>query len=171
MLTGTSISLRCWAIDDVPDLQKLKNDIDIQTQLMGTPKPNSVNKILIWLKSRDEDDSIVFFVISRNLDDKVVGYIQLSSIDKFNLFGYLGICIAKEFWGIGYAQDSLDLITQYALNILNMRKILLLVKHDNDRAISFYRKVGFSVVGVLKEHKLIQGVWADVLMMEKGISK
>lgn len=171
MLTGTSITLRSWTNDDAPDLQKLKNDIDIQTQLMGTPKPNSVNKILSWLKNRDKDDNMVFFVIARKLDNKVVGYIQLSGIDKFNLFGYLGICVAKEFWGTGYAKESLDLLTQYAINILNLRKILLLVKHDNDRAVSFYKKVGFSVVGVLKEHQLIQGVWADVLMMERGISK
>ena len=167
MLIGTSIVLRAWAINDVPNLQIMKNDIDIQTQLMGTPKPNSTNKILSWLKDRDKDESMVFFVIARSSDDEAVGYIQLSGIDKFDLFGYLGICLAKQFWGKGYAKESLGLLNEYVVNILNLRKILLLVRHDNNRAINFYKKTGFDEIGILKKHHLVQGVWTDVLIMER----
>ena len=170
MLTGSSILLRSWVSDDAPDMQKLKNDIDLQTQLMGVPKPNSINKIISWLKSRDKDENMVFFVIARKHDNKVIGYIQLSGLDKFNLYGYLGVCLAKEFWGTGSAKESLDLLTEYATNILNLRKIILLVKYDNSRAIRFYKKTGFEEVGTLKKHQLIQGVWVDVLMMERAMT-
>ncbi len=171
MITGTKIVLRPWAVEDITELQILKNDVDIQTQLMGTPKPHSTNKIRSWLKNRDKDDSIVFFVIATKYDNKAVGYIQLSSLDKFNLFGYLGICLAKEFWGKGYADESLRLLIEYAIDILNLRKIILLVKNDNHRAVGFYKKTGFDAIGILKEHQLIYGVWRDVLMMERIIGK
>lgn len=171
MITGTKIVLRPWAVEDISELQRLKNDVDIQTQLMGIPRPNSTNKILNWLKNRDKDDSIVFFVIATKHDNKAIGYIQLSSLDKFNLYGYLGICLAKEFWGKGHADESLRLLIEYGIDILNLRKIILLVKNDNDRAIGFYKKTGFDAIGILKEHQLIHGVWTDVLMMERIISK
>jgi len=167
MLNGTSTTLRAWAVKDAPNIQKLKNDVDIQTQLMGLPKPNSINNILNWLKSRDKDENMVFFIIARSLDDEAIGYIQLSGIDKFNQFGYLGICLAKEFWGTGCAKESLNLLNEYAISILNLRKILLLVRNDNHRAINFYKKAGFDVIGTLKKHHLIQGIWSDVLMMER----
>ena len=170
MLTGSSIILRSWVVDDALDIQKLKNDIELQTQLMGVPKPNSINKILSWLKSRDKDENMVFFVIARKLDNKLIGYIQLSGLDKFNLNGYLGVCLAKEFWGDGSAKESLDLLTEYATNILSLRKIILLVKYDNYRAISFYKKTGFEEVGILKKHQLVQGIWIDVLMMERAMT-
>ena len=114
--------------------------------------------------------NMVFFIIARNSDDEAVGYIQLSSIDKFNQFGYLGICLAKEFWGSGYAKESLNLLNDYAISILSIRKILLLVKNDNYRAINFYKKAGFDAIGTLKKHHLIQGIWTDVLMMERVIA-
>lgn len=171
MLTGLTIFLRPWTLEDIPELQKLKNNVEIQTQLMGTPKPNSTNKILNWLKNRDKDDSVVFFVVATKHDNKAIGYIQLSNLDKFNLFGYLGICLAKEFWGGGYANESLTLLVEYAIDVLNLRKIILLVKSDNKRAIGFYKKTGFGIVGTLKEHQLVYGVWADVLIMERIICK
>lgn len=171
MLSGTTITLRSWVEKDIPELQKLKNDVEIQTQLMGIPKPNSANKILSWLKNRDEDDAMVFFVVATKHNNKAIGYIQLSGLDKFNLFGYLGICLAKEFWGTGCAIECLNLLVLYSINVLNLRKIILLVKNDNNRAIGFYKKTGFDVVGILKEHQHIQGVWIDVLMMERIISQ
>ena len=63
MLIGTSTTLRAWTVNDAPNIQKLKNDVDIQTQLMGVPKPNSINKILNWLNSRDKDESMVFLLL------------------------------------------------------------------------------------------------------------
>lgn len=171
MLYGTNVTLRNWSLEDISELQKLRNDLEMQTQLMGTPKPSSSNKVLNWLKNRDRDESIVFFVIALRQSNKAIGYIQLSNIDNFNLFGYLGICLAKEYWGKGYADESLSLLTNYAIDILNLRKILLLVKSDNTRAIGFYKKSRFDEVGLLKKHQLICGTWKDVLMMEKIISK
>jgi RimJ/RimL family protein N-acetyltransferase len=167
MLIGTSTTLRAWTVKDAHNIQKLKNDVYIQTQLMGVPKPNSINKILNWLKSRDKDENMVFFIIAKSSDDEAIGYVQISNIDKINQFGYLGICLAKEFWGSGYAKESLNLLIEYAISILSLRKILLLVRNDNHRAINFYKKVGFEVIGTLKNHHLIQGVWTDVLMMER----
>ena len=167
MITGSLIVLRSWTAEDVPQIQELKNDIDIQSQLMGIPRPNSSNKILNWLKHRDKDDSMVFFVIARKQDNKAIGYVQISCLDKINLNGYLGICIEQEFWGKGYANEALDLLTRYASSILNLRKIILLVKNDNSRAIGFYKKTGFRKIGILKEHQIINGNWCDVLMMER----
>ena len=169
MLSGYEIELRPWQLDDLIELKALKNDLEIQAQLMGTIKPNSLNKILNWLKARDKEAATIFFVISRTCDKKVIGYIQISAIDNYNLFGYLGICIAKEFWGSGYAKESLEMLLKYAHNILNLRKVLLNVRNDNKRAIAFYNKVGFNTVGLMKKHQLVGGVWVDVLMMERSM--
>ncbi len=170
MLKSNLLTLRAWSESDIKDIQALKNDIPMQLELMGTPKPNSENSIAKWLKNKDEDDSLVFFVIV-NQQEHVVGYIQLSDIDKFNYFGYLGICIDKNYWGEGYAQESFYLLTEYAINILNLRKILLYVNSENLRAISFYNKIGFTKVGLLKEHQLVSKKWQDVLLMEMKIEK
>ncbi len=170
MLKSNLLTLRAWSKNDIKEIQALKNDIPIQLELMGTPKPNSENGILKWLKSKDENDNLIFFIIT-DMQEKVVGYIQLSDIDKFNYYGYLGICINQNYWGKGYANEALNLLAEYAVNILSLRKVLLYVRSDNLRALKFYNKVGFNTVGVLKEHQLVSKSWKDVILMEKGLRK
>ncbi len=167
MIEGTSIALRAWDISDIHKIQNLKNDIEMQTHLMGMPTPNSAHKTHLWLKNKDKSDHLVFFVIADKKKNLPIGYIQLSSIDKMTLSGYLGICLSEDFWGTGAAKESLSLLTQYSMEVLNLRKISLLVKHDNARAIQFYKKMSYTIVGVLKKHQLIQGIWTDVIMMER----
>jgi RimJ/RimL family protein N-acetyltransferase len=166
MLFGKIINLRAWSEHDIDKLQALKNDFDLQTQLMGLPKPNSKNKIVNWLKQRDRDESLIFFVISNKSDD-TIGYIQLSNIDKLNRHAYLGICLSKDYWGKGFSQEALQLLQDYASTVLGLRKILLTVNKDNLRAISFYKKIHFRTVGLLEDHQLINNKLVDVILMEK----
>lgn len=170
MLTSKLVNLRAWNEGDVDQLQTLKNDIELQTQLMGVPKPNSKNKILNWLRMKDSDEGLVFFVIC-NHKSEALGYVQLSNIDRHNHHGYLGICIHKDYWGKGHARETLQLIEDYSATVLGLKKILLIVNSDNLRAINFYNKIGFRSVGILEGHQFINSHWVDVFLMEKLVSK
>jgi diamine N-acetyltransferase len=171
MLTGSSVILRCWNRHDLAVIQELKNDISLQAQLLALPRPSSCHKIQLWLQDRDKDESMVFFIIAEKTNNQAIGYIQLSNLDRFNLIAYLGICITQAYQGTGCAKDALTLLSQYAVDMLNLRKIVLLVKQDHLRAIRFYQNNGFEQIGVLKKHYLVNGVWSDVLMMEKFIGQ
>lgn len=166
MITGKLVNLRAWCEADINDLQLLKNDFELQTQLMGVPKPNSANKILNWLHRRDSDEHLVFFVIS-DKNNKAIGYIQISNLDKHHHHGYLGICLNKDYWGKGFSQEALKLLQHYASSALGLRKILLIVNRDNSRAINFYNKLNFRTIGVLEDHQFINNSWVDVILMEK----
>jgi RimJ/RimL family protein N-acetyltransferase len=168
MLFGKHVILRAWSELDVNKLHALKNDFELQTHLMGLPKPNSKNKILSWLKQRDSDESLVFFIIS-NKNDEAIGYVQLSNLDRINHNGYLGICLDNDYWGKGFSAEALNLLQDYASNVLGLKKILLLVNRNNLRAIGFYNKINFRTVGFFESHQLINNTWTDVLLMEKLI--
>ncbi len=170
MLSGQLVILREWDELDVNKIQALKNDFELQTQLMGLPKPNSKNKILNWLKSRDSDENLVFFVISNKKND-AIGYIQISNLDKHNHHGYLGICLARDYWGKGFSQEAIDLLLNYAVNFLSLRKVLLIVNRENLRAINFYNKIRFRTIGLLEDHQFVNNTWTDVILMEKIIQK
>lgn len=170
MLTGKLVKLRAWCELDIDKLQALKNDFKLQTQLMGVPKPNSKNKILNWLKHRDDDDKLVFFIIS-DKNNNAIGYIQISNIDRHNHHGYLGVCLQRDYWGKGLSEEALQLLEDYAATVLGLRKILLIVNTDNLRAINFYKKIDFRTVGTLEDHQFINNTWTDVILMEKLVQK
>lgn len=170
MLTGDTIVLREWRETDLEALASLRNNIDLQTLLMSQPKPNSVERVRTWLTGRSGRDDVAFFVIASRADDGVVGYVQVTNIDTFHGHGELGICLSPEAQGKDLARDACDLLEAYLLKSLVLRKLILKVLVDNQRAIAFYRKYGYRDVGVLEGHHRAADGYQDVLVMERHLT-
>ncbi len=169
MLTGETIVLREWRESDLDALASLRNNIDLQMLLMSQPKPNSLERVRAWLTGWSGRADAVFLVIVRRVDDAILGYMQVASIDTFHGHGELGICLAPEAHGKNVARDACDLLESYLLKGLALRKLGLKVLTDNHRAIGFYRKYGYRDVGVLERHYRTADGYHDVLVMERHL--
>lgn len=167
MLVSRDIVLRAWCDDDLAVLMRLRNDVALQTQLMSQPRPNSRDRVKQWLKDWSERTDGVFFVVASAENDGVLGYVQLANIDVMHGRGDLGICLDPSVHGRGLADQTMELLQTYVIQVFGLRKILLQVFCSNLRAIRFYENQGFERVGVLREHTLLQGSYVDVLIMEK----
>lgn len=167
MLASKDVVLRPWREDDLTMLMRLRNDVELQTQLMTQPRPNSRARVSQWLKERSERTDGVFFVVAAVDDDRVLGYVQLVNMDLMHGRGDLGICLDPAVHGRGVAGQTMALLQAYVKQVFGLRKIVLQVLCSNLRAIAFYEKQGFERVGVLREHVFLQGSHVDVLLMEK----
>lgn len=169
MLTGKDLVLRAWKDTDLPKLTALRNDLDLQAQLMTQPRPNSVARVVRWLQEKSEKPDGVFFVVVERASDAPLGYLQIHQMDMQNRHCGLGICLATEAQGKGYGHEALTLVEHYVRQIFGMRKIMLEVLQSNAPAIRFYERHGFEKVGVMKVHFQVGGSYADVLIMEKFV--
>lgn len=167
MIKGSKVILRCWTEDDLPLLINLRNDISLQTDLMAQPRPNSRDRVIQWLSRRTESVDCIFFIVASSNDNRPLGFVQLANIDYIHGHGDLGICIHPSAHGTGIATEAMSLLEKYMTQTFQLRKISLQVLCNNIRAISFYSKIGFSQVGVLSAHVFLQGIYEDVLLMEK----
>jgi len=114
--------------------------------------------------------------INRNLDhvftivdletDRAIGRCLLFAIDQLNRNGMLGIVIGeKEYWGRGYGREAINLLLDYAFNLLNLNSIMLGVMEFNERAVRCYKKVGFKEIGRRRQARIIGGrKWDGILM-------
>jgi len=169
MLTRNKTLLRPPISSDKDFLLRLRNDIDLQAMLMSRAKTNNSVKLDSWLNQKICDNNTVFFVVADSVENFPVGYIQLVNLDLINRKCELGICIAQEYQGKGYATDSFNLLENYAKGIFNIRKIVLSVLTSNTRAIRFFKKMLYRSVGVLESDFYIFNEFHDVLLMEKII--
>ncbi|MCT7961890.1 GNAT family N-acetyltransferase [Laspinema sp. D1] len=169
MLKTTKTLLRSPLSEDKEFLIKLRNDIDLQVMLMSRPKANPPSKIESWLNQQLSDEHIVFFIIADAEGGFPVGYIQLVKMDFLNKKCELGVCIDIQYHGKGYATDAFKLLEIYAKKIFNMNKIVISVLVKNKRAISFYEKMLYRSVGILKADFYFDNEFHDVLLMEKMI--
>lgn len=166
MLLGKHVVLRAWKDADVPAMQALRNDVELQASLMTEARPNSAERTRQWLSERSGRDDLVFFVIADLEGDKPLGFVQAAEINRRNGTGVLGICILPSAQGQGFGLDVIGLLEKYLSGVLGLRKLLLYVLANNARAIRLYEKCGFKMVGTLSRHyKTIDG-YADVVVME-----
>ena len=77
------IIIRAYSNDDLDDLEKIRNDVDLQYSLLVNPKPNTRQRVLEWIEKKTSDSDSVFFVISNEKND-TIGYVQAVSINTLN---------------------------------------------------------------------------------------
>ena len=170
MIGDERIELRAWRDSDLDELGRLRNDLLLQEMLLSRPRPSSAERVRSWVTEKSNRDDGVFFVIAERSTDRPVGYLQVINMNALNGTGELGICVDPQVQGAGYGSAALALLEEYLRRVFDVRKLVLHVSADNDRAVSFYAKLGFDEVGCLKRHFLKDEEYRDVLIMEKFLS-
>ena len=82
-----------------------------------------------------------------NEKEIIVGYITFKEINEFKNLYVLGIIIDKNFWNIGYGQDSIKILLKYLFMDMAAHRVELQVLDFNLRAIECYKKCGFVLEG------------------------
>lgn len=171
MLNQDNLVLRPILRSDLEKLNKWKNDEEIFMFLGGGFNPQSIDQQALWIdKIINIDDKNKRFIIE--VDSEAIGLIGLYNIHNIYQNCEIGMYIGeKDFQGKGYAKDACNLIEKYAFEYLNMRKIKLFVVDDNSKALKFWRKLGYKIVGTLEEERYIKGQFRNLVIMEKFLQK
>lgn len=92
-----------------------------------------------------------------------IGTISLNGIDWISRKGEIGYMIGdKRYWGQGIASEAVQLISDYALNRLNLHKVEAGVVGGNIGSIRVLEKNGFKQYGIIPEEHWLEGKYLDV---------
>jgi len=166
MIQGKRIILRNWSQPDLQEIVGLRNDIELQSQLLARVRGSTDEQVLHWLKDRSTGTDTHLLIIADKEHDHAIGYIQITRIDYTDRRGEVGICLGKAHQGCGLGTEALSLAIEHFRTIWNFRKLTLSVRSDNARAIKCYQKLGFVQVGVFLKHIFMNGEWQDITVME-----
>ena len=167
MLEGEFVRLRSWRDDDLQLLTKLRNDVDLQAQLLARARGCRSEQVREWLHARSSHSDSMLFVIAEQKNDEALGFVQVSDLDMVDGRANLGICLVLQARGRGIGSQTISLLSDYLRDHWHLRKLSLKVRADNDSALRCYYKEGFERCGLLREHVFISGKWHDVVLMER----
>lgn len=169
-LAEFGVELRERRPEDLPILGKLRRDSEVQHSLMGYPSEQvSDTDIQQWLDRRSSDTSGRFLVVADSTGD-CVGFVQLVGIHQKGQFAWLGIAIDPDHHGKNFGKGALNALFRFSSAELGLRKLLLEVLEENQRAMSLYLSLGFRQVGTLYRHYLGGEHPQNVAIMEKGLA-
>ena len=77
----------------------------------------------------------------------------------------LGISFRKKYWGMGLGNEVMSYLIEWAKSNGITKKISLLVREDNERAIKLYEKFGFERDGLLKKDICVHDVYHNTITM------
>lgn len=94
-----------------------------------------------------EDRKYKYFIVTNNTDD-FIGFVNFFSIDIEKKQGEMGIIIVdKRYWGKGIAYTSINIVTQYIFNNMDINRIYIETGETNKPALKLFDKLGFNRCG------------------------
>lgn len=173
ILIGDRIILREYRKEDLPYMRRWVNDPET-TQFLSNNiflYPHTMSTTESFLNSMiDGSSGMKGFIIAHKDSEEYIGQIDLIKIDWINRIGTIGIVIGNpDKLGKGYGTEAIKLIQEFAFNKLNLHKLDLEVRENNERAIRCYIKCGFVIEGRIRQNCFIDGKYTDTLFM--GILK
>ena len=167
MIVGHGVRLRGWREADLGILCELRNNVELQSQLLARVRGSDESQVQQWLTVRSTDEQGLLLVIANQADDRALGYIQLRDMNGIDRRAELGICLHPTAQGRGIGSESLRILLPYLRDVWGVRKIILRVRGDNARAIACYERAGFDRCGLMREHVFADGAYRDVVLMER----
>ncbi len=95
-----------------------------------------------------------------------IGTIDLFEFEPVHLRAGVGIMIAKEFRGKGYAAEALRILVQYASEGLHLSQLFCNISSDNLVSIHLFETIGFIRCGQKKQWINTGEEWLDEYMYQ-----
>ena len=104
--------------------------------------------------------------------DRVVGnaIIEHNRIPRLAHRAELSVTVLRDYWGRGIGTRLIEMLIDFSCTA-GHDVITLTVRADNERAISLYKKLGFTLVGEMKNYFKISGVSYNAFLMEKYLGQ
>lgn len=135
------------------------------------PYPYTRDDALFFIGKNRKSGNEVFaedFMILFN--DKIIGMIGLSDIDRTDRKAHVGYWISPDHRNSGYATESLSLIVDYAKNELNLKRLQTKVLDINTPSLRLLIKNGFTVEGYERDSFLFDGKFHNMFLLAMILS-
>ncbi len=103
------------------------------------------------------------WAMERKEDAKVLGLIHLNQVDFFNRSAEMGYWLQWKAWGRGYATESVEALSRFALEDLQMDEIVAICHPENKASARVLEKAGFHFHKNLPAYISLGGKTADCL--------
>jgi RimJ/RimL family protein N-acetyltransferase len=167
LLEGHKVGLALMLKEDVPAIARWNQDLEF-TARVGTPGEAhslEMRQEFYDKHARMRDDSVEFAVLLLSTG-QLFGFGGLYDILRVmtaTLFVGIG---EREHWGKGLGTEATRLICEYGFFFRNLHSIKVEVNGYNRRAIRVYERLGFKLVGRLRDAVVMNGIRYDRVIMD-----
>lgn len=166
-LVGQRVMLREYRMEDVEPIQGWVNDLETTRFLDGAVflYPRSIQQTRSFVEENARSGGPSFIIAHRD-SEEYIGQLELTQVDYRHGVASLGIVIGgKGCRGKGYGTEAIGLGLQFAFHQMNLNRVELWVREDNETALKCYRSCGFVEEGRRRKCYVADGSRKDLILM------
>ncbi len=165
---GQTVEIRKASKEDAQEMIFFYNKVGGETDFLSFGKDEFQVELQAYEDTIEntstESNSIILLAWIENVLVSIAT-IHSSQKERTKHQGTLGIVVSEQFCGLGLGQSMMEQLIDWAKSNHLTKKITLLTREDNVRAVELYKKLGFEVEGHLKKDTIIDGQFFDTLLM------
>lgn len=137
--------LRPFTLNDLDAFSIICADPEVM-RYIGNGKPldrDTVNELLTWIILKYEEQGFGVLAVVLRENNQLLGFCGLiRQIVDGQSYIELGYRLDRAFWGKGLASEAARCIRDYAINQLNLPRLISIIHIDNMASKNVARKVG-----------------------------
>jgi RimJ/RimL family protein N-acetyltransferase len=164
-MNGSVIALRALEETDLVLVRSWNFDPEV-ARYFTSRWPVSMVEQRRWFDRESNGTGKKRLIIEDKATRQAIGLVGVMGIDHLNRNCEIGITVGdRAYWGQAHATEAIQLTLQFLFVQLNMHLVYLRVLQDNERAIAFFKKVGFTQNGLLREMVFLNGGYRSWIWM------
>lgn len=165
MIDGQHVKIRALETEDFQEIWKMKNEAEI-IFWEGHAFSMSYEKFKKIYMGYFESDTVLMQTIVEKETNNIIGTLKIY-LNWKDRNVELGITLSKKYWGKGYGTDSIVSATNYLFNWLMIKRVQATILTSNNGSRAMFKKAGFEEEGILRQARVHNGVYTDVVMASK----
>lgn len=114
-----------------------------------------------WRQVFYQNDGL-YFAIADKKDNHLIGTIGLTSHNAYQSRVEISYDLAREYWRRGIASAAIKAALKYGFQTLKVNRIEAVASTENLPSRNLLLKMGFTLEGVLRQHRYHRGRYVDV---------
>lgn len=168
-LEGKEIYFKALSTDDDKVIHSYASDEDVK-RFIGWPLMKTLEETHDYIEEmlrRESAGTHLYASVALKSTDEIIGTAMIFNFNRAANHAEVGYVFHKNHWGKGYGSETVDLMNDFAFDVLKLHKLHARVVHANIGSARVLEKNGFKLEGRLTDYCFIEGSYYDELLFGK----
>ncbi|MGR4864085.1 GNAT family N-acetyltransferase [Caulobacter sp. LARHSG274] len=154
ILETERLTLSPLTVEDASLVYPFLSDPEVMAHWDRAPieDPDEVNATVAAQVGEMAERAAFYWAIRLTRTGQFLGYCELVDLDWRHHRGELGLIVAREAWGQGYATEAVTALLAYCASSLGLKRLTARTQVGDARSERLLLKLGFEQEGYLKGH-------------------
>ena len=166
-LVGDRLRLREFAPTDEPALHAIVGDPEVTAYTLWGPNERTDTRAFLATAVAQSDRPearVGYHLAAVDPEDQLAGSAVLDVESTSHGRAVVGVVVAPEHRGLGYAGEALRLMLDFGFGQLGLHRISALCHPAHRAGAHVLEKAGLRLEGTLRGYKRVRGEWLDSLL-------